>query len=31
MINNNRHARFHAMTAAGRQQLAVEKHEWNRA
>jgi transcriptional regulator len=28
--DNNRKARFYALTAAGRKQLAVEKQEWNR-
>jgi transcriptional regulator len=28
--DNNRRARFYAITAAGRRQLAVEKQEWNR-
>jgi transcriptional regulator len=30
VTDNNRRARFYAITAAGRKQLAVEKHEWNR-
>ena len=28
--DNNRKARFYAMTAAGRRQLAKEKHAWDR-
>jgi transcriptional regulator len=30
VTDNNRRARFYAITAAGRRQLAVEKQEWNR-
>src|SRR3954467_15600864 len=30
VTDNNRRARFYAITAAGRKQLAVEKQEWNR-
>ena len=30
LTDNNRRARFYAITAAGRRQLAVEKQEWNR-
>ncbi len=30
ITDNNRRARFYAMTAAGRRQLAVEKQEWHR-
>ena len=30
VTDNNRRARFYAMTAAGRRQLAVEKQEWHR-
>ena len=29
VTDNNRRARFYAMTAAGRRQLAVEKRQWN--
>ncbi len=30
VTGNNRKARFYAITAAGRRQLAAEKAEWNR-
>ena len=30
VTDNNRRARFYAITAAGRRQLGVEKQEWNR-
>jgi transcriptional regulator len=30
VTDNKRRARFYAITAAGRRQLAVEKQEWNR-
>ena len=30
VTDNNRKARFYAITAAGRRQLATEKAEWNR-
>ena len=30
VTDNNRRARFYAITAAGRRQLASEKQEWNR-
>ena len=30
VTDNNRRARFYAISAAGRRQLAVEKQEWNR-
>jgi transcriptional regulator len=30
MTENNRKARFYDLTAAGRKQLEVEKHEWQR-
>ena len=30
VTENNRKARFYAITAAGRKQLAVEKREWDR-
>jgi PadR family transcriptional regulator PadR len=30
VTDNNRRARFYAITAAGRRQLAVEKQEWTR-
>ena len=30
VTDNNRRARFYAITAAGRRQLATEKAEWNR-
>ena len=30
LTENNRKARFYAITAAGRRQLATEKAEWNR-
>jgi PadR family transcriptional regulator, regulatory protein PadR len=30
VTDNNRRARFYAITAAGRKQLSVEKQEWNR-
>jgi PadR family transcriptional regulator PadR len=30
VTDNNRKARFYAITAAGRQQLATEKSEWDR-
>ena len=30
MTDSNRRARFYAISAAGRRQLAVEKREWNR-
>jgi PadR family transcriptional regulator PadR len=30
VTDNNRRARFYAVTVAGRRQLAVEKQEWNR-
>jgi PadR family transcriptional regulator PadR len=30
VTDNKRRARFYALTAAGRRQLAVEKQEWNR-
>jgi transcriptional regulator len=31
VTDNNRKARFYAITAAGRRQLATEKAEWDRA
>ena len=30
VTDNNRRARFYAITASGRRQLAAEKQEWNR-
>ena len=30
VTHNTRRARFYAITAAGRRQLAIEKQEWNR-
>jgi DNA-binding PadR family transcriptional regulator len=30
VTDNNRKARFYAITAAGRRQLAAEKSEWDR-
>ena len=30
VTDNNRRARFYAITAAGRRQLAAEKYEWDR-
>jgi DNA-binding PadR family transcriptional regulator len=30
VTDNNRKARFYAITAAGRRQLAAEKAEWDR-
>jgi PadR family transcriptional regulator PadR len=30
VTDNNRKARFYALTAAGKKQLAVEKQEWDR-